>query len=114
VAAPDVLAGLSAAGLFGIYADLAFNMYSAMNSSPQTTELFAKDRSSTLWKYVVIGDVGVVGFGLFGSFLAQSLWPGRGRWGSACTCCTVTPWRRAAARQRRHRDRHQHLLQLLR
>ena len=75
MAADGVLAGLSAAGLFGIYADLAFNMYSAMNSSPQTTELFAAERSATLWKYVVIGDVGVVAFGLFGSFLAQSLWP---------------------------------------
>jgi hypothetical protein len=95
VAADGALAGLSAAGLFGIYADLAFNMYSAMNSSPQTTELFAADRSSTLWKYVIIGDIGVVAFGLFGSFLAGSLWPVTGA--SAVGVCMHLLYRYALA-----------------
>lgn len=67
--------GLGAAALFGIYADLAYNTYSATNSSPQTTELFAGDRSKTLWKYVVIGDVQVIGLGLFGSVISKSGWP---------------------------------------
>lgn len=50
---------------FGVFADLAFNLFSAMCSSPQTTELFAADRAATLWKYVKIADVAAVGFGLF-------------------------------------------------
>jgi hypothetical protein len=40
---------------FGVAADLVYNIYSATNSSPQTTELFAADRSETLWKYVKLG-----------------------------------------------------------
>jgi hypothetical protein len=61
--------------LFGVYADLAYNTYSATNSSPQTTELFASDRSDTLWKYVRLGGAQVVALGAFGSLLAGSLWP---------------------------------------
>lgn len=40
---------------FGVAADLVYNVYSATNSSPQTTELFAGDRADTLWKYVRLG-----------------------------------------------------------
>lgn len=65
----------TAAISFGVYADLAYNLYSATNSSPQTTELFAGDRSETLWKYVVVGHVQAVALGLFGSLLDRSLWP---------------------------------------
>ena len=56
--------GPGAALLVGVYADLAFNLFSAMNSSPQTTELFADDRAETLWKYVKIADAAAVGFGI--------------------------------------------------
>lgn len=65
----------TAAISFGVYADLAYNLYSATNSSPQTTELFAGDRSETLWKYVVIGHIQAIGLGLFGSILDRTLWP---------------------------------------
>ena len=65
----------SAAVSFGVYADLAANMYSATNSSPQTTELFAGDRSVTLWKYVRIGHAQAIVFGVIGSVLDRSLWP---------------------------------------
>lgn len=65
----------SAALSFGVYADLAYNLYSATNSSPQTTELFAGDRAETLWKYVRIGHVQAIGLGLFGSLLDRSWWP---------------------------------------
>lgn len=61
-----LLGGLAAA-LFGIYADLAFNLFSATNSSPQTTELFAGERSKTLWKYVKIGDMAALAFGFIGA-----------------------------------------------
>jgi len=40
---------------FGVAADLVYNIYSATNSSPQTTELFAADRAPTLMKYVRFG-----------------------------------------------------------
>jgi hypothetical protein len=75
VADDRVIAGATAAGLFGIYADLAYNLYSATNSSPQTTELFAGERSQTLWKYVIVGHVQAVALGAFGSFLSRKLWP---------------------------------------
>ena len=68
------LLGPAAALAFGVYADLAFNLYSAMNSSPQTTELFADDRAETLWKYVKIADAAALGFGLLGVLLAGGSW----------------------------------------
>jgi hypothetical protein len=70
-----VIRSASAAVSFGVYADLAYNLYSATNSSPQTTELFAGERQTTLWKYVVIGHVQAIALGLFGSILDRSLWP---------------------------------------
>lgn len=66
---------VTAAVSFGVYADLAYNLYSATNSSPQTTELFAGERGKTLWKYVVIGHIQAVALGLFGSILDRTLWP---------------------------------------
>ena len=67
--------GVTSALAFGVYADLAFNLFSAMNSSPQTTELFAGDRADTLWKYVKIADLAALTFGVFGSLLDRSWWP---------------------------------------
>lgn len=64
------LFGIAAASLFGIYADLAMNIASATNSSPQTTELFAGDRSETLWKWVKIGGITAIGFGALASIWA--------------------------------------------
>jgi len=40
---------------FGIASDLTYTVFGATNSSPQTTELFASDRSPTLMKYVKLG-----------------------------------------------------------
>jgi hypothetical protein len=70
-----LLGGGVAAALFGVYADLAYNAYSATNSSPQTTELFASERSDTLWKYVRLGGVQILALGVFGTLVARSLWP---------------------------------------
>lgn len=72
----DTFFGIAAgaAALFGIYADLAYNVYSATNSSPQTTELFAGERSDTLWKYVKLGGYQILALGLFGALLAGKLW----------------------------------------
>ena len=65
----DKLALAGLAIMVGVYADLAFNLYSAMNSSPQTTELFARDRADTLMKYVRIADIAAAAFGLLGWML---------------------------------------------
>lgn len=65
----------TAAVSFGVYADLAYNLYSATNSSPQTTELFAGERAESLWKYVMLGHVQAIALGVFGSILDRSLWP---------------------------------------
>lgn len=40
------------AALFGVAATLVYTIFSANCSSPQTTELFAGERSGTLWRYV--------------------------------------------------------------
>jgi len=68
-----------AAVLFLAAADAAYNAYSATNSSPQTTELFAGDRASTLWKYVKLGHVQVVGLIGFAAYVANkqglAMWP---------------------------------------
>lgn len=65
----------SAALSLGVYADLAFNLYSATNSSPQTSELFAGEREQTLWKYVKFGHGIAIVFGVIGSLLDRTLWP---------------------------------------
>lgn len=73
--ADSALLGLGFAGLFGIYADLAMNIASATNSSPQTTELFSGQRADTLWKWVKIGGGVAVGFGLIGTLASRSIVP---------------------------------------
>jgi hypothetical protein len=72
-----VLAGVGAtqAVLYMVTVDASLNVFSAQNSSPQTTELFAKDRKATLMKYVWIGDVTTLVLGAFASVIAKSLWP---------------------------------------
>ena len=68
-----------AAVLFLASADAAYNAYSATNSSPQTTELFAGDRAHTLWKYVKLGHVQVAVIVGFAAFIANrqglAIWP---------------------------------------
>lgn len=73
------------AALFGISADLTYNIFSATNSSPQTTELFSAQRRETLWKYVRLGAlqtallVGVMSVRAAASGgLARAVWPAAG------------------------------------
>ena|SRR5438132_796725 len=65
----------TAALLFGVYATLALDTYSTLNSSPQTTELFAQDREDSLMHWVLIGDVVAMLGGLWGAWLDKSAWP---------------------------------------
>jgi uncharacterized membrane protein len=62
---------VSYAALFGIYAALIFDIFSSLTSSPQTTELFAKERADTLWHWVRIGAFVSLIFIAFGAWLAH-------------------------------------------
>lgn len=67
--------GAQAATLFGVWAAVALDVYSTLNSSPQTTELFAGDRASSLMHWVYIGDGVALGGGLAWSVLSGTPWP---------------------------------------
>ena len=60
---------------FGVAADLVYNIFSATNSSPQTTELFAGSRSGTLWKYVRLGGAQSAILVAIMAIRGRSLWP---------------------------------------
>jgi hypothetical protein len=55
---------------FGVYADLAYNVMSANDSSPQTTELFAGDRADTLWHWVKMADYQIAALSGIGALMA--------------------------------------------
>jgi hypothetical protein len=69
------LNGTAAAILFGVWATFALDVYSTLNSSPQTTELFAGDRAESLMHWVVFGDVVAVAGGLTWTLLSKEPWP---------------------------------------
>lgn len=61
--------------LFGVYAAVVYDIISATNSSPQTTEINASVRSATLMKWVNLGLVQAAGFVLLGAIAARSTAP---------------------------------------
>ncbi len=61
--------------LIGVWATFALDVFSTLNSSPQTTELFAEDRQDTLMHWVKIGDtVALVGGGT-AAIVSRKVWP---------------------------------------
>ena len=64
-----------AAILLGVYATFALDVYSTLNSSPQTTELFARDREDSLMHWVMIGGAVAVAGGAAGAAFSGTLWP---------------------------------------
>lgn len=64
-----------AAVLLGVYATLALDAFGSVTSSPQTTELFARDRKGTLLKYVYIADAVGLTIGAAASVVDGSPWP---------------------------------------
>jgi uncharacterized membrane protein (UPF0136 family) len=62
------LNGTAAAILIGVWSTFALDVFSTLNSSPQTTELFAGDRESTLWHWVLIG-------GAVATVVSRKPWP---------------------------------------
>ena len=67
--------GTQVAILLGVYATFALDVFSTLNSSPQTTELFADDRESSLMHWVVIGDVAAITGGTIASCVTGNIWP---------------------------------------
>ena len=61
--------------LIGVWATFALDVFSTLNSSPQTTELFASDREDTLMHWVFIGAGVGVGGGLVATVISKKMWP---------------------------------------
>lgn len=72
---PGDVTGTDVALLLGVYGTFALDVFSTLNSSPQTTELFAKDREDSLMHWVMIGDGTAILGGLAGSYFTKSVWP---------------------------------------
>jgi hypothetical protein len=73
--------------------DAAYNAYGATNSSPQTTQLFAGERETTLMKWVWMGGAQAIGLTVFASWISRSLWPLIG--GAAVTAIMHSMYRHA-------------------
>lgn len=71
----DIPAGLIDATGFGVAATLVYDVFSATNSSPQTTELFASERADTLWKYVKLGGIQAAILVAIMFARSKSVWP---------------------------------------
>ena len=65
----------SVAVTVAVYAALTYDIISATNSSPQTTEINAGARAETLMKWVKIGLVQAAGFAVLGILLDKRHWP---------------------------------------
>jgi hypothetical protein len=61
--------------LIGVWATFALDVFSTLNSSPQTTELFAKDRQDSLMHWVKIGSATAVGGGAVATVISRRAWP---------------------------------------
>lgn len=67
--------GTEVAILLGVYGTFALDVFSTLNSSPQTTELFAADRRDSLMHWVMIGDATAIAGGVAGSMFTRNAWP---------------------------------------
>lgn len=65
----------SVAVVVAIYAALTYDIISATNSSPQTTEINASVRADTLMKWVNLGLAQAAVFILIGVYLDNRRWP---------------------------------------
>ncbi len=65
----------SSAITVAVYAALTYDIISATNSSPQTTEINAAARAETLMKWVKLGLAQAALFGLMGVALDKRRWP---------------------------------------
>jgi hypothetical protein len=61
--------------LIGVWATFALDVFSTLNSSPQTTELFAGEREDSLMHWVLIGGAVGIGGGLAATVISRKPWP---------------------------------------
>ena len=61
--------------LVGVWATFALDVFSTLNSSPQTTEINASKRADTLMKWVWIGFAVAVGGGVAATVVSRKPWP---------------------------------------
>lgn len=61
--------------VIAVYAALVYDIISATNSSPQTTEINAGKRADTLMKWVHLGLLQAAGFVLLGAWIHPKHWP---------------------------------------
>lgn len=66
---------ISIAILVGVWATFALDVFSTLNSSPQTTQINAHKRADSLMYWVAIGWVVAVGGGLTASVVSRKIWP---------------------------------------
>lgn len=69
------LNGTTGAILIGVWATFALDVFSTVNSSPQTTELFASDREESLMYWVKVGALIGVGGGAVATLMSGKPWP---------------------------------------
>lgn len=69
------MGGSVAAILIGVWATFALDVFSTLNSSPQTTELFAGSREDSLMHWVMIGSGVAIGGGAVATAVSGRYWP---------------------------------------
>lgn len=67
--------GTAAAILIGVWATFALDVYSTLNSSPQTAEINIGRRGESLMYWVKIGFAVGVGGGLIATLVSRKPWP---------------------------------------
>jgi hypothetical protein len=67
--------GTSIAILVGVWATFALDVFSTLNSSPQTTEINVQRRQESLMYWVGVGSVVAVGGGAIATAVSRKAWP---------------------------------------
>jgi len=67
--------GTSTAILIGVWATFALDVFSTLNSSPQTTEINVHKRQESLMYWVLIGSVVAIAGGGIATAVSKKIWP---------------------------------------
>jgi hypothetical protein len=67
--------GVSVAILVGVWATFALDVFSTLNSSPQTTEINVDKRADSLMYWVKIGSAVAIGGGVTATVVSRKPWP---------------------------------------
>jgi hypothetical protein len=67
--------GTSIAILIGVWATFALDVFSTLNSSPQTTEINVDRRQESLMYWVKIGSATAIGGGAIATVISRKAWP---------------------------------------